>query len=215
MEQTMESVCVATKEVLSSMPLSAQPEGEVMVTVEATEVDWSRTLRRRGALVLAPFALLWALVAISGLPAGSLWAARVVASVITVAALFLLVLTPSGAGARERVRHQPDGWHKRVGVVNLAEFAAIVLTVVIFAATGVPELVPPIVCLIVGLHFVPLARLFDQPEYRGTAIGLGLGAFAGLAVLALGPSQEVSRIVVGAFAACTLWATSARLSMCG
>ena len=186
-----------------------------MVTVEATEVDWSRILRRRGALVLAPFALLWSLVAISGLPAGSLWAARVAAAVITVATLFLVVLAPSGAGAQERVRHQPDGWHKQVGIVNLAEFAAIVLTVAIFAATGIPQLVPPIVCLIVGLHFVPLARLFDQPEYRDTAIGLVLGAVAGLAVLTLGPSQEVSRIVVGAFAACTLWATSARLSVRG
>ena len=73
------------------------------MTVEATEVDSSRTLRSRGALVLAPFALLWSLVAISGLPASSLWAARVGAAVITAATLFLVMLAPSGAGTQARV----------------------------------------------------------------------------------------------------------------
>ena len=185
------------------------------MTVERTEAAWSRILRRRGALVLAPFALLWSLVAISGLPTGLVWAARGAAAVITVASMCLFALAPAWAGTRERVRHQPDGWLRGVGLVNLAEVVAIVLAVVIFAAIGVPELVPPIVCLFVGLHFVPLAGLFDQPEYRGTAIGLVCGAASGLAVLAVGPSPEVSRIVVGVVAACTLWATSARLSVRG
>jgi len=185
------------------------------MTVEATEVVWSRTLRRRGALVLAPFALLWSLVAVSGLPAGSLWAARLTSALITVAVLALLVPVPAGAGAQERRRDQPDGWRKRVGLVNLAEFATIVLAVMVLAATGAPQLVPPTVALVVGLHFVPLARLFDQPEYRQTATGLLVGAVAGFAVLALGPSQEASRIVVGVFAAGTLWATSVRLSLRG
>ena len=161
--------------------------------------------------MLAPFALLWSLVAISGLPASWVWPTRVAAVAITAAVLF----APGRTGTRERVRHQPDGWLTRVGLVNLAEVGAIAVAVVIFAATGVPEFVPPIACLIVGLHFLPLKRLFDQPEYRGTAIGLICGAALGLAVLTLGSAPELSRIVVGAVAASTLWITSARLSVRG
>lgn len=184
------------------------------MTVDPAQLNWSHTLRRRGACVLAPFGLLWGLVASSGLPPSGQWPGRAVAVLLTVGVL-ALVLKPTRGGRDERVRRQPGDWQKRVGLVNLAELAAIVLVVLAFAGAGVPQLVPPVVCLVVGLHFVPLARLFDQPEYRSTAGGLALGGLAGLAVLAVGPSQEASRVVVGAIAAGTLWATSVRLSRRG
>ena len=47
----------------------------------------SRALRRRGALVLSGFALLWALVGASGLPSGDGWTVRLAAVSITAAAV--------------------------------------------------------------------------------------------------------------------------------
>lgn len=169
----------------------------------------SRSLRRRGALVLAPFALLWSMVAASGLPAGGAWAVRAAALVVTLA-LVGLALRSTADGRPERVRSQPEGWHRLVGLVNLGEVAAIVLVVVVCLVGDVPQLVPPLVALVVGVHFVPLARLFDQPEYRATAAGLVVAATAGLALLVV--SNEASRTAAGGLTALTLWATSALLS---
>lgn len=173
----------------------------------------SRDLRRRGAVVLAVFALLWGAVAASGLPAGAAWTVRVVA-VLTSAVLVATALR-SGGSRPERSRRQPEGWHRWVGIVNLGQFVVIALVVVASLAAGVPQLVPPVVCLVVGLHFFPLARLFDQPQYTWTAVGLCAAAAAGLAVLVVGPGQEVSRVVIGSVAALTLWGTSAWLSLRG
>jgi hypothetical protein len=172
----------------------------------------SRTLRRRGALILAPFALLWAVVAASGLPGGAAWAVRIGAVVLAGAAI--AVTFRSGRdGTPERTRHQPDGWYRWVGLVNLAQFVVIALIVAVGIALTVPQLVPPAVCLVVGLHFFPLARLFDQPQYTWTGAGLCVAAGAGLLVLAVAPSQEVSRVVIGVLAAGTLLATAWHLAL--
>ena len=183
-------------------------------TVDSADPGLSRALRRRGALVLAVFAPLWSLVAISGLAPDTRGPARIVAVLITVTTA-VVALRPDHPSARERLRVLPEGWHRRVGVVNAAEFAAIAGTVAVLVVADQPQLVPPVVCAIVGLHFLPLSRLFDQPEYRGTAAGLLVTAAVGLAIALHGPSDETSRVVVGACAAGTLWATSLLLSRGG
>ena len=182
------------------------------MTVEAVRQDRSRSLRRRGALVLAMFALLWAAVASSGLASDAAWALRIAAVVVSAGAV-LLTFRPGLTGAPERPLAQPENWYRHVGVVNLVQFVAIALVVLVFSAVGAPELVPPVVCAIVGLHFFPLARLFDQPQYTWTAVGLCVAAGAGLVILAVGPGPEASRVVIGLVAACTLWATSVRLAL--
>lgn len=160
--------------------------------------------------MLAPFALLWALMGSASLPSGSSRIAMPAAVVLAAAAVVLALVRRTGP---ERERRQPEGWHERVGLVNLGELAAIFVTVTVCSAFGRPQLVPPVVCLVVAVHFVPLARLFDQPEYRGTAAGLAAASVAGLAALALGSSAETSRLLVGAVAALTLWVTSLLLSL--
>lgn len=180
--------------------------------MNAAQQELSRTLRQRGALIVALFALLWAAVGASGLSATAAWVVRIGAVVISAGAL-VLTFRPGGAGTPERARQQPEGWYRRVGVVNLIQFVAIVLAVVAPLAVGAPQLVLPAVCVIVGVHFFPLARLFDQPQYRWTGAGLCLAAGAGLVILTIGPGQETSRVVIGLVAAATLWATSVRLAL--
>ncbi|HET7414552.1 MAG TPA: hypothetical protein VFI97_02505 [Arthrobacter sp.] len=67
--------------------------------------------------------------------------------------------------------------------------------------------------MIVGLHFFPLARLFDQPQYLWTAAGGCAAGIAGLLVLLAGDGLEASRAVVGLGAAATLWLTAVRLTL--
>ena len=76
-------------------------------------------------------------------------------------------------------------------------------------------LIPPVVCLIVGAHFFPLARLFDQPQYWWTGASLSIVAAAGFITLAAGAGAEVSRVVVGLGAAITLWGTSLHVARRG
>jgi hypothetical protein len=180
------------------------------VGAPGTEPEVSRSLRRRGALVLAGFGLMWSMVAASGLPEADRVPARLGALVLT-AAVVLLLAGP-GRRAPERRRHQPVAWHRRVGRVNLIELGLIAAVVGVCVPTGVPKLVAPLVAVVVGLHFVPLAHLFDQPEYRATALGVLVGAAAGLTALVAGSSDETSRLLVGALCATTLWATSVQLS---
>ncbi|GAB3530594.1 hypothetical protein [Arthrobacter monumenti] len=184
----------------------------VSITVDTAAQEQSRIMRRRGAVILAMFAVLWAAVGASGLTTGPAGVVRI-AAIVPSAAIVLLAHRPGSAEMPERKRYQPQGWYRHVGIVNLVQAAAIAVTVLGFIAADVPQLVPPVVCLIVGLHFLPLARLFDQPQYRWTGVGLLGASVAGLLILAGGPGAEASRIVVGFAAASTLWATSFRLAM--
>jgi hypothetical protein len=175
------------------------------------EYQHSRTLRRRGILVLALFAILWAVVGASGLPSDLASGARI-AGVIISAAIIAVAFRP-GRPMAERRRNQPDGWYRRVGLINLVQAAAIALVVLGFITAQVPQLVPPVVCVIVGLHFFPLARLFDQPQYLWTAAGGCAAGIAGLLLLIAGAGFETSRTVVGLGAAVTLWLTTVWLAL--
>jgi hypothetical protein len=146
------------------------------------------------------------------MPTGAAWAVRIGALVVSVGVI-VLTYRSRAADAPERPRHQPEGWYRRVGLINLAQFGVIALVVLVFINLGAPQFVPPLVCLIVGLHFIPLARSFDQPQYVWTAAGLCLAAVVGLIVLATGLGAELSRVLVGLMAAVTLWATSVRLAL--
>ncbi|WP_219417444.1 hypothetical protein [Pseudonocardia nigra] len=89
------------------------------MTADIARQDLSRSLRRRGAVILALFALLWGMVAASGLPTGAGWALRIGTGA---AAAGALLVTSRSEGPPERARRLPEGWHRRVGVVNLAQF---------------------------------------------------------------------------------------------
>ncbi|MFD7445042.1 hypothetical protein [Streptomyces sp. NPDC059909] len=65
-----------------------------------------------------------------------------------------------------------------------------------------PVLIPPIV---VGLHFLPLAAVFEQPRLRVLAALLIAAGASGMVVwLANGPDKTV-RFMVGLISALCLW----------
>jgi hypothetical protein len=177
------------------------------VIEDVASEELSRNLRRRGALILAVAGLVWVSLGTSGTtttPTGRVLTATV-AIAVTLAAIVLAVRSGSRPAPQRRL---PANWLRRAGLVNLAQVVAIAVAVAVLIAAGVPTLVPAVICLIVGLHFLPLARLYGQWQYRWTGALLCLTAVAGIAI-DLGRSDgALSRSVVGIGAAVILWGTS-------
>lgn len=153
---------------------------------------------------MALFALVWAAAGASGTRVPVVVGAVAVA----VTALAVALAVRSGSRPPGRPRRLPHDWDHGVGTVNVVQVVAIVAAIAILGTAGVPMLVPPVVCVIVGVHFLPLARLFDQPQYRWTGVLLCLVGVGGLLALALGSGPELSRALVGLSAATVLWGTS-------
>ncbi|WP_030750929.1 DUF7010 family protein [Streptomyces griseus] len=165
----------------------------------------TRTLRRRGVVVLSVFGVVWALAGGSGLPSPGLAVAGGLGALL---AAGTLVAGRRAAGEVTRPVRLPERWNRGVGVVNAAEAAAIVGVVAGANASGHPEWIPVGICLAVGLHFFPLARLYDQRQYGWVAAVLTALAAIGGGLLAGGLSAEAVRAVVGLPAALALWGTA-------
>lgn len=178
--------------------------------MSAEAVPSSRRLRTAGALVTGVFALPWALTGASSLGSpGTARAAMVAAAVLTGLAVVSALWPDRGAAARRR-RVPPD-WQRRFNRIGAVQSAIIPALVVALVVNGQPPLVPAAVCLVVGLHFLPLARVFDQPQFAWTGTALCVVAVAGAALLLAGhPGGAVGLVGVGA--AAVLWTTSLHVS---
>jgi hypothetical protein len=93
---------------------------------------------------------------------------------------------------------------KRFYIVFGLEIAAILLAVVVFRALHFPEYISCAVALIVGIHFLPLAALFESPVYYGTGL---LGCAIGLFGFFMADTAMRQRMVGLSFGL-LLWATS-------
>ncbi|WP_405389332.1 hypothetical protein OG596_16245 [Streptomyces sp. NBC_01102] len=191
-----------------------QPTSSPSWGTDAECVALTRTLRRRGTVVLSVFALVWAFAGASGL-ASSGAALAVGIAAVPLAAVAVFLAYREGAAPSPRSVNLPDNWARSVGIVNVVELAAVFAAVAASNASGHPAFVPPAVALVVGLHFFPLARLYDQWQYRVTAIVLSAVAVVGLALIAAGLSDEGVRAVVGLASAATLWASAYHVAVKG
>ncbi|AZM59682.1 MULTISPECIES: DUF7010 family protein [unclassified Streptomyces] len=189
---------------------------QVPATVDDECVELTRRLRRRGTVVLSVFALLWAFTGASG--TGT--ATDVVPVALEVAAL-LVTAVAIGLGRRKdaapspRTVNLPANWARGVGLVNAAEAVAIAAVIAATAGSGHVRALPAAVALVVGLHFFPLARLYDQRQYRWTGALLSAVALVGLVLTAAGLPGETLRIVVGLGCALVLWGTAYHLALKG
>jgi len=96
-------------------------------------------------------------------------------------------------------------------LVVAAEAAAIFAAVIILVRSDHADWIPATVCAAVGLHFVPLARLFRLPIYYATAAGLCLVAVTTMLLGAAGAAGSLWQLLPGFGAALVLWVTGARL----
>jgi hypothetical protein len=158
-----------------------------------------------GALIMAFFATVWWIV---GLRAAGHGPALLYLVPIVVAASLGSVFwgltrrrgaSPGAADSAEEARRG-----RLVGWASAAEGVAIFIAANVLVNTGHRDAVAPAVALIVGAHFVPLARGLPAPAYYLTA-----GALVALGVVGLMIGDVSTRLtLVSAGAAGVLWLTS-------
>ncbi len=166
--------------------------------------------------MLSVFGLVWAVAAATGTGTATdvaPLAIEVVALLLTAAALYLGYR--KGAAPSPRMVNLPANWARNVGIVNAVELTAILTVIATSNAMGRPEVIPAGIALVVGLHFFPLARLYDQWQYRWTASLLTVVAVVGFLLVVAGFANETVRIVVGLGCAVVLWASSYHLALRG
>lgn len=169
-----------------------------------------------GVLFMTFFGALWASLTDFGLgPVGRVLLLSVVAIIsvaLLIAVAYLLRAArrlPPNRSADARARGKDQG--RRFLFVLGIEFAAIALASYLLGVTGRAELIPPVVGLLVGLHFLPLASVFGVRLYYLT--GTLMTLIAAVAVIALlsgitpGGAFEWSA-VVGLANAAILWVTA-------
>ncbi|MFF6785150.1 hypothetical protein [Streptomyces sp. NPDC012510] len=160
---------------------------------------------KSGVGFLALFGLGWWLLgssAFDGLPRQVL----VVAGGVVTVGLMLAArrFLPSSAGGPF-----PVGRRRRFNQINGIQWLLIIAIAAVCRHLEVPTLIPPLIAVVVGLHFLPLAAVFEQPRLRIPAALLIASGAAGVIVwLANGPDGNV-RLVVGLSSALSLWSMAA------
>jgi uncharacterized protein DUF7010 len=171
-------------------------------------------VRRRGVLILAGFAIVWAMAGSTGVTDATTGRFLFAGAVMLAGLVTLPVLRRGSLPATARPRRLPPDWQRRYNRVGLAEAVAIGAALAVCLGLGAPHALPVVICLIVGVHFLPLARIFDQPPYRATAVGLTLVAAVGAVATATGhPDPAVAVVGFGAFA--VLFVTALHLAVRG
>ncbi len=169
-----------------------------------------------GALVMAIFGGFWASIPTLGSTTFErrLFSAAtlIVAVALSLYAIYLLRAArrlpdnPSPEAAR---RGESIG--KQFAVVGMIEVIAIVLASILLGRTDHGELVPLVIALIVGVHFLPLAYIFQVRAYYFTGVIMSLLALVALVALFFGVTlggPYAWATVVGLGSALILWATA-------
>ncbi len=156
--------------------------------------------RSKGAVILSFFGAAWLVV-------GLIESRRASPAAISVVCLGALLI----AGvARVQLRRRPLDTNgspfgfRAYAIINAIQWALIFATAAVLPAAGYRDWVVPVSIAIVGLHFLPLARIFDK-LYYATGLSLILLAVIYPFVSALGPRSPAGLFGAGLL----LWANAA------
>jgi hypothetical protein len=103
-------------------------------------------------------------------------------------------------------RDEARGQMRQFAVVNLLQWVACGAVAAVTVILGRLDLMWPLFGIIVGVHFLPLARIFHVPVY--TVLGFGLLAVSIAALLSPEPLREV---VLGGGSGLLMWLAAAYL----
>lgn len=161
-----------------------------------------------GAAILTLFGLAWALAALLNWHAHPLWAVVLslwIAASLIGAAVFRIICPGNGVAA-DPTRAAAEG--KRAGmwfgIIFGLEGALIAGAAIGLSAHGLANWIPVAAAAIVGIHFLPLARLFRVPLYYFTGITSVVAAAASFAV----PNPAIRVLLLGIAMATILWLTA-------
>jgi len=163
--------------------------------------------RMRGALICSTFGAIWMFEAVFfGDIATPLWLA--VVGVVSVAAIAWPVIRLRSFRSTRYLLSDSERWAATV-VPYWTNFA--IEWVLCFGAAfwlshiHQYALIPECLGVIVGLHFLPLGRIFRSPLYYATGAAMVVGSLASLAIHA-GPLRNIAACGVDGL---SLWATAA------
>ncbi|MEZ0066200.1 hypothetical protein ABIA32_002210 [Streptacidiphilus sp. MAP12-20] len=94
------------------------------------------------------------------------------------------------------------------GRINAIQWILIAAIATICGAFGVPTLIAPLVAVVVGAHFLPLATAFAEPRLRVPGALLIAVGLAGVLLWALGASHGTVFTTAGVGSAAVLWSTA-------
>ncbi|HUQ33059.1 MAG TPA: hypothetical protein VM095_13140 [Pyrinomonadaceae bacterium] len=153
-----------------------------------------------GAIIMGVFAAVWWLVGLRA--SGS--AAPLTYGVPLLLTGLIIVGALRGRHRFEQVSPEERARRGRlVGIASGVEGLAIFLAMIVLGNLGLRDYAAPVIAIIVGLHFVPLARWLPARLYYGTSALLILLGVCGFAIRR--PDQRLLIVSVGA--ACALWLT--------
>jgi hypothetical protein len=155
-------------------------------------IDASSSARTRAnaVVVLGVFAVLW----FSWGPSDpSSWES----ALTRIGAIAAVLVTAAGIVQARRTRGEPSvpDARRRFGVIVAAEVASIAAGAAVLAAAGQDDHVPAWVCLVVGVHFAPLDRVFPGIGMRALAaavICVAAAAFVTGAATSTAPAAVTS-----------------------
>lgn len=159
-----------------------------------------------GALVCGSFGAVWMLEAMYfgriGTPAGL--------TIISILAVVFIVWPVTRLRSFPRVLHVPvDGqrWSsisKTFWTIAAVEWSLCAVSANRLAHIHRYHLIPVFLGVIIGVHFLPLARLFKMPIYYATGAVMMLGVLATLAL----PAGEIRNIAAYGINGVALWGTA-------
>ncbi|WP_194238385.1 hypothetical protein [Streptomyces spongiae] len=160
-------------------------------------------MERAGAVFLTVFGLVWWLMGASAV-GSPLWPVAALVGCAIAAGVWRAGRRPG----KSRSEPPPPAVRRRFAWINALQWLAIVLVAMGARAGGVPELIPGLVSVIVGTHFLPLAALFRQPRFHLTGALLIAAGAAGCAIGLTGGPVSTVQLTVGLAAALILWGTA-------
>ncbi|MFC1437394.1 hypothetical protein ABUW04_03920 [Streptacidiphilus sp. N1-10] len=124
-------------------------------------------------------------------------------------ALTLVLLARRGARAGGVRQPLPPLKRRQFGQVNAVQWVLVAATATGCVAVGAQGLIMPLVAVVVGLHFLPLAHVFGDLRLVVPGTILTVIGFAGLVTRAADASPGTVFTLVGVGCALTLWSTAA------
>lgn len=154
-----------------------------------------------GAVILGIFAVIWWIAGLRAAAQGPavVWVVPLLASVALGAAVLRLRGAVGGLDDADAARR-----NRLVMIWSAAEGVAIFIAINVLVKVGHRDAFVPVVALIVGAHFIPLARGLPAPTYYVTAAALIAVGIVGLAM----PVLAARITLVSAAAAVILWITA-------
>jgi hypothetical protein len=125
--------------------------------------------------------------------------AYVGAVIIALVPIVLMVKRRLGVRTKDEARRIG----RLVGLASFAEVVAIVIGIQVLAHAGRPDFIVSLIAVVVGLHFLPLARWIPMPKYYVSGLALVIAACIGVVIPA-----DHRVLFVASTASAILWLTA-------